>query len=138
MNSYKNNNPNQLSKTKKQKVILLVDDETSTHKVLKITFRDTSDYIIESAYDGEEAIKKAKVLVGKIDLLLLDIMLPDISGNEVYRALERDKLLNNVRVIFQTGYVGHDVEITNLLKTGKAEIIYKPYTRATLLAAINK
>lgn len=138
MNSDKNNNPNQLFRTKKQQIILFVDDEPSIHKALNMMFHDIGNYIIKSAYNGEEAIKKAKVLVGKIDLLLLDVMLLDMLGNEVYKVLERDKLLNDVPVIFQTGYIGHGAEITSLLKAGKAKIIYKPYTRVELLTAINK
>jgi hypothetical protein len=65
-------------------------------------------------------------------------MLPDILGNEVYKVLERDKLLNNVLVIFHTGFINCGSEIQSLLESGKSKIIHKPYTRAKLLNELEK
>ena len=133
-----NNNSNQLFQTKKHQIILFVDDEQNPHHLIRMMLHDMDNYVIESAYDGEEAIEKARFLEGRIALLLLDVMLPDMSGYEVYKALERDNLLAGVLVIFQTGLIGYSAEITGLLKAGKAEIIHKPYNRAELFAAINR
>lgn len=130
------NNSNQLSGTQKRQTILFVDDQQSIHDAVSLMLCD-SDYILEHAYNGEEAIEKAKSLAGKIDLLLLDLMMPDMTGVELYKQLRQEVLVGDVPVVFQTG-TKDNIEIEAMVRTGKAELILKPCKKEELFTVINK
>ncbi len=67
------------------KKILIVDDSSSNVLLLQ-NFLEEEGYIIEVAFSGKEALKMAKQFTP--DLILLDLMMPDISGFEVAEKLE--------------------------------------------------
>lgn len=133
-----NKNSNRFSKTKHRKTILLADPDETMHQVLSLVFHQRDEYVIKSACYGVEAVEKAETLKGKVDLLLLDFMLADMSGYELYKELSQDTLLGNVPVLFQTGMLNVPKEIKELLRAGKAEVIYKPYNRTELFTVITK
>ena len=88
----------------KQKTILLVDDEHDLCDILLYNLR-TSGFAAEVAYDGEEALKliRERALQNKsFDLLLLDIMMPGMSGFDVARQLKGDGSTANLPIIFLT------------------------------------
>ena len=64
-----------------QKTILIVDDEPAIVKGLKFNLEQQEGYVIDSAYDGEEALQIFDP--EKHDLILLDLMLPKMDGMEV-------------------------------------------------------
>ena len=66
--------------------ILLVEDEEKLARVVELELR-YEGYEVEKAFDGREGLEKA--LSGGFDLILLDIMLPSLSGMEVLRRLRR-------------------------------------------------
>ena len=67
--------------------ILLVEDEEKLARVVELELR-YEGYEVEKAFDGREGLEKA--LSGDFDLVLLDIMLPSLSGMEVLRRLRRE------------------------------------------------
>ena len=64
--------------------ILVVDDETAIVDLIKMEL-DFEGYQVETAFDGEEAVEKAKTF--QPDLIVLDIMLPKMNGYDVCRTL---------------------------------------------------
>jgi len=84
-----------------QKSILLVDDDSLIIALYKNVFAKTN-YVINTASNGKEAIAQAKSV--KPDLILLDLMMPNMNGVEVLRALKKDDAIKNIPVIILTNY----------------------------------
>ncbi|NLV88121.1 MAG: response regulator transcription factor [Tissierellia bacterium] len=72
------------------KKILVVEDEYSINDILTITLKNEG-YIVESVFDGESALEKIDVF--KPDLVLLDLMLPDMDGFELCKEISKDHLV---------------------------------------------
>lgn len=110
--------------------ILLVDDDGD------ILFHfsnilDNNDFNVECVSYGEQAITKVKEK--KYDLVILDIMLPDIRGDKL--ALELRHIDQNILFIFITGFPYMDYCI-NALDIGISEILIKPITTNELIDSI--
>ncbi|MDP2892730.1 MAG: response regulator transcription factor [Bacillota bacterium] len=103
-----------------QKRILVVDDEPLIVKGLKYSL-EQDGYSVEEAYDGEEAVSKA--LDGDFDLILLDVMLPRMSGMEVCQRV-REK--SHVPIIMITAK-GEDMDKVLGLEHGADDYMTKPF-----------
>lgn len=71
------------------KKILMIDDEINFCKLVKMNLESMGDFTVETVSDGKEGIKLAKKI--KPDLILLDVMMPGISGIEVLERLKKDR-----------------------------------------------
>jgi CheY-like chemotaxis protein len=78
--------------------ILIADNDKNTVEVLKASLRSKVDYDIDVAYGGEEALEMMKKN-GHYDLLVLDIMMPQISGLDVCNSMVKDEKLKNIPVL---------------------------------------
>ena len=76
--------------------ILCVDDDRATVTIISGVLRHEG-YEVETAYDGQDGIKKAQQMIP--DLIILDIMMPDIDGYEVCRQLSRDSRTAKIGVL---------------------------------------
>ncbi len=109
--------------------ILIVEDEESVLDPLELLLAKEG-FAIETARDGKEALEKfAKVAP---DLILLDLMLPEVSGTEVCRQI-RSK--SQVPIIMLTA---KDTEVDKVvgLELGADDYVVKPYSKAELVARI--
>lgn len=88
-------------------LILVVDDDRDTRELYRACF-DVSGYCTAEAANGEAALEAAHRLLP--ELILTDLMLPDIDGLAVTARLKRDARTSGVRVIVLTGYIGDDLE----------------------------
>ena len=109
--------------------ILLVEDEEKLARVVELELR-YEGYEVEKAFDGRDGLEKA--LSGGFDLVLLDIMLPSLSGMEVLRRLRRE---SQVPVIMVTA---RDTVVDKVagLDSGADDYITKPFEIEELLARI--
>src|SRR5260221_584992 len=82
------------------KKILLVDDSCTARLVNRMVFSQKSNYVLISAIDGKEAVDKARE--EKPDLILMDIVMPRMTGLEACRVLKRDKETERIPVILLT------------------------------------
>ncbi len=82
-----------------KKILLVVDDEPDIVAILKSRL-EANNYIVISASGGEEGIKKAQQ--NKPDLILMDILMPNMSGGEVVMALRADEQTKHIPVLFLT------------------------------------
>lgn len=80
-----------------KKKILIIDDETDFSYLLKTHFESTGDFEVYTAVDGNAGIKLAKQV--NPNLILLDIMMPDMDGYEVLKRLKEDNDLVMIPVI---------------------------------------
>lgn len=108
----------------KQK-ILIVDDTPANIQILDETLKD--EYEIYFALNGKDAFQNAATVIP--DLILLDIMMPEIDGYEVCRTLKNNSLLKDIPVIFITALDQADHE-TKGLELGAVDYITKPFNPA--------
>ena len=113
--------------------ILIVDDVSTNVLLLEIFFR-SQPYNIIKACNGEEALE---IIESKLpDLILLDIMMPGISGIEVALKLNENSDTEKIPVIFLTAY-GEEMEMPEELKNEKYDILSKPFIKDKLFEKIN-
>jgi signal transduction histidine kinase len=106
----------------KKPTILLVDDMPENLALLDGILRN--EYRVKAALHGEKALKIA-LSDDPPDLILLDIVMPDIDGYEVCRRLKADERTQNIPVIFVTGKSDIEDEITGLT-LGAVDYLTKP------------
>jgi len=112
--------------------ILLVDD-TEANLSLLTSFLDREGYGIITAPNGKEALQKAKDK--NPDLIMLDIMMPEMNGYEVCKKLKADEITHRIPVIFWSSLT----DIYNKLKAfqvGGVDYITKPFDKDEVLARI--
>ncbi|WP_159084100.1 response regulator [Saccharobesus litoralis] len=112
--------------------ILIIDDETSNLKVLSSLLK--GDYRVIAVKSGIQGLVKAKELLP--DLILLDVMMPEMDGFEVIQQLKSDPLTEAIPVIFITGLNSSKDEETGL-NLGAIDYIYKPFFPAVVQARVS-
>ena len=113
------------------KKILLVDDEEDILEFLKYNLEQENFEVLVST-NGEDALKK---ISQKPDLILLDIMMPEINGFELYELIKKNKESQDIPIIFLTAKSGETDEI-NGLNLGASDYIQKPISPKKLIARI--
>jgi DNA-binding response OmpR family regulator len=113
--------------------ILAVDDEESFTFFVKLNL-ETSKFKVTTANSGEEGLKLAKIF--RPDLILLDIMMPDISGAEVAEELLLDTRTKNIPIIFITALVKKDEVEKEAGLMGGREFMAKPVSKEELIKRI--
>jgi len=103
--------------------ILVVDDEPSIVRLVSATLRARGHTTFE-AHDGVEAIEQAKAL--KPDLILLDIMMPRMTGNEARKKLHEDPATAKIPVIHLSA-VGDFERQLESMEDGLTDYITKPF-----------
>lgn len=121
------NASNQISK------ILIVDDVQLNLDLMKDILSE-KEYLIATAINGKSAIAKAKA--HKFDLILLDVVLPDIDGFEVCTHLKSNPLTRDIPIIFLTAKKEKD-NIIKGFQLGAVDYIPKPFSKEELLARVN-
>ena len=109
--------------------ILLVEDEEKLARMVELELR-YEGYEVEKAFDGRTGLDKA--LSGNFDLVLLDIMLPALSGMEVLRRLRRESALPVIMLTARDTVV----DKVSGLDSGADDYITKPFAIEELLARI--
>ena len=109
--------------------ILLVEDEEKLARMVELELR-YEGYEVEKAFDGRTGLERA--LAGDFDLILLDIMLPALSGMEVLRRLRKER---QTPVILLTA---NDLELDEVtgLEAGADDYITKPFSLSVLRARV--
>lgn len=101
--------------------ILLVDDEVELAQVFDVALRGAG-YEVKLASNGKGALDAAKA--EPFDLIMLDQMMPDMSGNEVLKALKADPATAQMKVAMLTNF-GHDTMVKEALFAGAVDYILK-------------
>jgi DNA-binding response OmpR family regulator len=109
--------------------ILIVDDEVTICELLKIEL-ELEGYVCEMAHDGKNALEKFSAF--SPDLVLLDLMLPGVSGYEVCESL---RAVSNVPIIMLTAKAEIDDKVLGL-GTGADDYVTKPFDTYELLARV--
>jgi len=110
--------------------ILLVEDDLTTQQSIKLML-ESADMIVDTTDLGEDGLEIGKLY--EYDLILLDIMLPDMDGFEVLRRLRDSRVETPVLIL--SGLTEADSKVKGL-KTGADDYLTKPFDKAELLARI--
>ena len=110
--------------------VLLVEDDTALSAMLKFNL-EQSGFEVRAAYHGEEAMLFAKEQVP--DLVILDWMIPKLSGVEVCRMMRRDKELSKCPIIMLTARANEEDRLRGL-EVGADDYIIKPFSPKELVA----
>jgi CheY-like chemotaxis protein len=114
-----------------QGTILVVDDEELIRNLASLTLEGRGYRILRAA-DGQEAVDVYSAEKDRIDLVLLDLTMPVLSGHEAFRYLIN--LNPHVRVLFASGYAVE--QLSDLEKELMAGFIKKPYRPNDLILAV--
>ncbi len=112
--------------------ILVVDDEPGIVDIARANL-EGQGYSVIGAYDGEEAL--TKIREEKPDLVILDILMPEMDGWDVLERIESDPELSGIPVIMLTARVS-DEDVLRGLETGAVEYMTKPFYPQDLVAAV--
>ena len=115
-----------------QKKILVVEDEHAIRDMLAFNL-GRAGYDVQPASDGRQA--RAAIADGHPDLVVMDWMLPDVSGLELTRQLKRDPQTKEIPVIMLTARAEEDDRVAGL-DGGADDYIVKPFSQRELLARI--
>ena len=115
------------------KRILVIDDLPENVFMLQDRL-EHEGFEVSTAYDGKSGMEKA--YSEHPDLILLDIMMPDITGIEVCKTLVTDKRTSDIPIILVTAKSGAE-DTREGLEAGAFDYIKKPFNRIELLARVN-
>ena len=115
--------------------ILYVEDEPDIQAVARIALESVGGFTIKICQHGQQAL--AEAVEFKPDLLLLDVMMPDMDGPTTLAELHKQPELNHVPAIFMTAKV-QPQEVAQLRTMGAVDVITKPFDPMTLSDQIRK
>ncbi len=115
-----------------QEKILIVEDEEDVQELIRYNL-EKDGYLTQIAANGREALDKAKS--GVPDLVLLDLMLPEVDGLEVCKLLKADAETRSIPVVMLTAK-GTEADIVAGLEMGADDYITKPFSPRVLLARV--
>lgn len=113
------------------KTILVVDDEKNIRELIKYNL-ESAGYNVLLAADGEECLD---ILDGNVDLIVLDLMLPEIDGLSVCRKIRNESDFSRMPIIMLTAK-GEEVDRVVGLEVGADDYMVKPFSPRELIARI--
>ncbi len=117
-----------------KKVSILVVDDNSDNLTVVGNYLKQKDYNLALAQDGKSALEI--VNQHKIDLILLDIMMPEMDGYEVCRILKENPETKDIPVIFLTARTDTE-DVVQGFQMGGVDYITKPFRKEELFARVN-
>jgi len=112
---------------------ILIADDTEQNVELLQAYLDGLGCKTVCAYDGEETLER--VAESKPDLILLDIMMPKVSGYEICRKLKDDPATAGIPICMVTALT-EDVDIERAVEAGTDDFLSKPINRWELIARV--
>ncbi len=116
-----------------QAQVLVVDDESAIRDMIQFALR-RAGMEVEGASDAREAL--SHISDQKPDIILMDWMMPGVSGLELTRRLRKDPVTSDIPIIMLTAKVTEDDKVAGL-EAGTDDYIVKPFSPRELIARIN-
>ena len=115
------------------KKILIADDEANIVVALEFLFQK-SGYEVKVVADGEEVLRQLKSFAP--DLVLLDVMMPQVSGYEVCQRMRSSPEWRRIKIVMLSAK-GREVEVSKGMSLGADLYVTKPFSNTELVATIN-
>ena len=114
---------------KEKTIILIVEDNYDMREYIKESLVQTSssgnnDYLFEEAVNGEQGVRKAEKIIP--DIIISDMMMPKMDGNELVKILKNDEKTCHIPIILLTAKAGNEDKIESL-ETGADDYLTKPF-----------
>src|SRR5262245_23773358 len=119
-----------------KKRILKVDDEVSFARMVKLNLEKTGAFDVRTENKATYALAAAREF--KPDLIILDVIMPNMDGGDVSNQFKRDRQLRDTPIIFLTATVSKREAGEGGLNSGGALFLAKPVSVETLVARINE
>jgi two-component system alkaline phosphatase synthesis response regulator PhoP len=116
------------------KKVLVVDDEPGVVKMVRYLLEKNS-FTVVSANEGEEGVRLAAQ--EKPDLILMDIMMPVIDGNEATRRIRENEATRQIPIIMLSA-LGQEGDVAKSLELGAMDYIVKPFHPQELMERVKK
>jgi PAS domain S-box-containing protein len=110
-------------------LVLVVEDNQEMNRFIAETL--ARDYRVATAFDGQEGLEKARALGP--DLILSDVIMPRLSGDDLVREVRRHPELDTVPLVLLTGKVDDELRV-KLLREGAQDYLTKPFSAEELCA----
>jgi len=117
------------------KTILLVDDHAAARKSMQRFLLDAGYWIL-AAHSGKEALNVFAEHSAEVDLLIADIMMPGMNGQELAETLLRQK--PGLKVLLVSGYEHAPVELAGGFAAGAVEVVRKPFSGKALIKRVSE
>jgi two-component system, OmpR family, response regulator VicR len=117
------------------KKILCIEDEPDMIDLIRLILA-RQHYSFDSASGGEEGLRKTRETIP--DLILLDLMMPDIDGWEVYQQIKADEKTRHIPVIIVTAKAQKIDKVLGLQIAKVDDYLAKPFSPAELIASIQR
>ena len=114
--------------------ILLADDEPDILEISRIALETVGGFEVSVCLSGKMLLERLPEF--RPDLVIVDVLMPDMTGPEVFEEIRRRPEYDEVPVIYLTGVIQEE-ELEDLRETGVADIILKPFDPMTLADRIN-
>lgn len=112
------------------KNILVVDDSATMRRMVKNCLKELSDVQMHDAASGLEAIER--LAIGSVDLMILDLNMPDMHGLEVLRFVREHSAFSKIPIVVLTTK-GDEATRAEALKRGASVYLTKPFVPADLV-----
>ena len=119
-----------------QKKILIVDDEVSFTRLLKLNLEAGGAYRVRTENQAPHALSAAKEF--RPDLILLDVMMPEMDGGDVAAAIQADPELKHVPIVFLTAAIRKDEVYNRGGVVGGLPYLAKPVDAQAVIACLRK
>jgi CheY-like chemotaxis protein len=114
--------------------LLIADDESGIRSLVRMTLEDESYEIVEAA-DGEQALNLARE--HRPDVVLLDVMMPKLTGLEVCRAIKEDPLTKEMAVVMLTARA-QELDEAHGKSAGADDYFTKPFSPLALMRKLDE
>jgi len=114
--------------------VLLIDDEASFTRMLKLTLESTGNYEVLALNESPKAVQVAKDFLP--DIILLDVVMPETDGGDVAQNLRSRTATKNIPIIFISAMVSSRESKNGFYESGGEHFLAKPIDEATVCGAI--
>jgi CheY-like chemotaxis protein len=118
------------------KRVLVVDDEASITRLLKLNLEQTGDYLVRTENSSKAALTAAEEF--RPDLVLLDVMMPDMDGGDLASRLQANPKLKDVPVVFLTATVTREEVRARHGLVGGMPFLAKPVNLHEVLGCLER
>ncbi len=113
---------------------LIIDDDRDLLSLIRRTLEFTAGWEVHTALSGAAGIELARAVAPNV--ILIDVMMPEIDGYEVARRLKADAGLGGVPIVLLTAR--RDLDQRRLAETGAAGVVFKPFQPAELARQVRE
>jgi CheY-like chemotaxis protein len=117
------------------KKIMVVDDEADLCETLKLLL-EGKGFKVLTALSGPEALRKLKK--ERVDLVLIDFLMPEMSGRELAEAIRKDPALRDLKLAFLTVATFGEIGTATLREFNILDYIQKPFDNEDLVRRVKK